>query len=376
MRQVSLNKLHRYTPPPAVFFLFVLFNLCSCATYTSNVPYDKSTFVEHGTEVTGEICSAKNDANAIITIISDDGFYESGVILNELAKETDLHVSVAGYVRRMKLYEEEWKQIEEEGHVELISHSWNYIDVNDTNPLSYDELLVEYVDAKQYYEETFSTPAFTFVPPINSLTEMGYEILIEHGILAARQGKRGMNSLYPNYGTGLGELLNLYTIGIGDKNTTEERNSWINQAIIEKKWLIEMWHDVSPNGDLNYQPISTEMAREHLEYLATLEDNGEIWVAPFTEAVSYIYQRDFSELHTHKYRDQILVWLEKENEMLPWNDFNTSLSISLKLPNDWTEATILSTNDTISKATYVPDENGFIILDLSPSSQYICLQKK
>lgn len=125
------------------------------------------------------VCDVLDDRNSIVTVISDDGYYESGVILDSLAKELGLHVTVAGFVHNLQPYLKDWEKIEKEGFVEVISHSYSHLKIDDeTNP-SYEEIYHEYVDAREFFSENFSTPDFCFVTPNNDTTGIGYQILMK-----------------------------------------------------------------------------------------------------------------------------------------------------------------------------------------------------
>lgn len=325
-------------------FLVLAIILTGCGPHADDALED---YIQRGTPVEAKICEVKDDRAAIITIISDDGNYESGVILNSLAREFNIHVTVSGFVNNLNEHLDEWQQIEEEGFIEVMNHSYSHLKINEeTNP-SYAEIFREYVDAKKYFEENFNTPSFCFVTPNNATTDTGYQILQENEFIAVRQGQRGQNSLSPNYGTEPGEWLNLMTRGIGDIDTTAERNAWVDTAIQDHSWLIEMWHDISPNGDGNYQPISTSMAREHLGYIAKKQASEDIWIAPFTQAVSYIYKKQNLSVTAWRLQDRILVQIEPTTQNLPWDEFNAPLSIRIELPEGWDDLLPIDSNCTV-----------------------------
>lgn len=346
-----------------VFWGGILALLCLIVTY----------FYSDGVPIQANLCPVKDDRAAIVTVISDDGFYESGLILNELARERDLHVTVAGFVKNLSPHLKQWQKIEKEGHIEVINHSYSHLKINDeTNP-PYQAIFHEYVDAREWFQKRFRTPAFCFVTPNNNTSQIGYEIFQENGFLAVRQGQRGENSLSPVYGRLPGEWLNLKTCGIGDVKTTAERNEWVDKAISEGRWLIEMWHDVSPNGDVHYQPISTAMAAEHLDYLAQKSAEKAIWVAPFTQAVSYIYQRDHTTIRAFRKIDVVIIKVDRSEKNLPWSEFNSPLSIEIVLPNNWKgikaykgyEARIVKKNKN----------DGRYLVDIAPTDDILYLER-
>lgn len=47
----------------------------------------------------------------IVTIISDDGFYDTGIVLNQLLAEIGIRATVAGVVKLVDLYKEGWEKL-------------------------------------------------------------------------------------------------------------------------------------------------------------------------------------------------------------------------------------------------------------------------
>ncbi|MBR1624109.1 MAG: hypothetical protein IJ676_00025, partial [Clostridia bacterium] len=94
-----------------IISLLTLSFLCSCGSTLPSMP-QFSEFKVNGDAVSSAICAVKDDYKSIVTIISDDGYYESGVIFNDLAKELDLNVTVAGAVNIIAPKEQNWKEIE------------------------------------------------------------------------------------------------------------------------------------------------------------------------------------------------------------------------------------------------------------------------
>lgn len=325
----------------AVMFTAVFFQSC-----TTKKSFDE--YVKDGSSVEAEICEVKDDRNAIVTVISDDGYYESGVIFNELAKEAEVNVTVAGAVKIISPKLKEWQSIEKEGRVDVVSHSYSHIKVHPEANLTLSQLKHEYVDAKEFYETNFSTPAFTIVAPENSTTAEGFSIWEESGILAARLGTRGENPLSGiKYGSAPGEWLNLRMRGLYDAKTNDQRNAWVDSAINNRTWLIEMWHDISPNGDVHFQPISTENARSLLSYISEKQKEKKVWAASFSQAVSYIYQKDNGKVEAYRLDDSIAVRFVKKRTDLPWDEFNVPLSLKIDVPSDWNDVEIVHGKETL-----------------------------
>lgn len=356
-----------------IVVLFVAIVISAC--HPVNEAVENTATQDFCDQLQSRICAVKDDYPAVVTVISDDGFYETGVNLSNLARKFSLHLTVAGYVRRMNLFLEEWKKIEQEGYIELISHTWNHIKINDEANLTEQELYKEYGEAKLYYEEHFTTPSFCLITPNNTTTQSGYDMFEKVGIIAVRQGIRGENSLFPEYGREPGQLLNLKTRGIGDAISTQERNAWIDKTIMSGSWLIEMWHNVVDVPDGKYQSILISEAEEHLQYMKLQQDAGNLWVASFTQAVSYIYQRDNCDLSAYKMNDEIMVSLIPNNDALPWDSFNVPLSVKVSLPDDWNAVELVSGEIEDTAEIFVKGEDGTVMISLYPSFEQVVMKK-
>lgn len=103
------------------------------------------------------IAEVWNDRNGICTIISDDGFLDSGLLLNELCKKTQLHATIAGTVCFIEPNLKIWQNIEREGYLELVNHSYSHIPMNSFSKRTDEQaqLRHEILDAKAFYEEHF-----------------------------------------------------------------------------------------------------------------------------------------------------------------------------------------------------------------------------
>lgn len=208
-----------------------------------------------GQQLQTQVLDAKNGASAIVTIVSDDGVYESSVLLNELAVKNDIDVTVAGVGYYVKPYEEGWEIILEDGHTELISHTSSHLRLGQDTEFAqdYDALSYEITGMQKYLTKTFGSKQIAFVWPENSPCRMGYKILRKDGYFAVRGGDRGMNSLSPKDGTDGGDWYNLYIYGILDDNPdTTTQNSWIDAAIDGNSWLIGTLVTGTVKGMLQY----------------------------------------------------------------------------------------------------------------------------
>lgn len=228
---------------------------------------------------------------AILTVISDDADFETGRLLDLLASSLEIKITIAAPVANVAPRLEWWQEAEARGWLEIVNHSWSHLGMDENTPL---ELIRhEYICAKKFFERNFNTPQFAFVPAFNYIPPAGYDVLEAENIIAARGYVPGINSLRPQSGRAPGYWHNLKTRGIGDVGSTRERNQWLIEAVQKGGWLIEMWHNVHTGNAYGYQPLSMAEAAAHLGFAKSM---AELWIAPFSEAVAFLREADFSHI--------------------------------------------------------------------------------
>ena len=315
--------------------VLLLFCFNSCATTKSGhgfiIPDDAQVLDAY-------ITDAYNNSDAIVTIISDDGFYLSGMCFNALMKRYHLRGTVAGAVCNLDPYLDEWITLYNEGYVEIVNHSYNHIKMSEDSDIAnnYFALRHELLDSRKYIEREFGTKQIAFVCPENTMCVKGYEILSNGGYWAVRRGNRGLNSISPEDGYEPGDWYNLKCYGIMDPDIDiASRNGWVDAAIIEHAWLIEMWHNVMPNDDGMYQTILFTDAMKHLEYVEQKSDSNNIWVATYTEAVKYIRERQNSNVYSYICGNELHLYVELTNDKMNYEIFDQPVTVAVILPSEY-----------------------------------------
>lgn len=331
-----------------------------------------------GIALEAQIAPVKYNRDAIVTIMSDDGVYETGVILDELGDKHQITITVSGIVNYIEPYLEEWQQLEENGNIELIAHSYTHLKMNEEADISEDDLNHEILDAIHFYEQYFETDQIVFTPPENQMCERGYEILADNGIRAMRQGGRGYNTLEPQEGHGGGQWYNLYTFGIGDVSTTEERNAWIDGAIENHVWLIEMWHDVTVDGKKGlYQEIVYDAADEHLSYIEDRREEGRIWTASMVEAVKYLTEKEYAKVNAVLNGSRIRVTLICDTEELPSDVYGEPLTIRIAVPEETVNFTKAVSLDRKNKVRILQESGKtYLELEMAPNDKDVIIKLK
>lgn len=334
--------------------------LTGCAQPAATIPEDAKP-------VKVQIADVYGDAEAMVTVISDDGFYDTGVNLNRLFGEKGLHCTVAGIVSIVDPYLERWKALTKNGVIDLVNHSYNHIRMQEGEEISGDaeQITHEIVDADKYYERNWGKEQIVFVCPENRMCELGYTILSHHDFWAVRRGDRGYNSLSPENGTEPGQWFNLMCLGIQDEGTsTAVRNGWVDTAIAEHSWLIEMWHNVVDELGGGYQEILVPEAAEHVAYLAEKAERNEIWVATYTEAVKYLREKQNIEVSAFIDGKYVYVTSALTNQEMSAKTFDQPLTVKLELP----EAATLKSAEGISQET--KDGVVTVVMDIVPNKTY------
>lgn len=355
---IGINRLHNMGSSTFKKMLIMVLVILFSFVAGCYKPEAESVFAVPEDAVILEPCVAEayGNADAIVTIISDDGFYMSGLYLNELMKRFGLHASVAGVVDFVDPYLNEWQGMVNEGYIEVINHSYSHKTMKEGTLISYNyfSLRHQIVDSDQYYEKNFGKEQIVFIWPGNAVCSNGFTILQNNGFWASRSDTRGFNSLSPEEGNQPGQWYQLYLFGIKDDGVdTEVRNGWIDQAVSEKKWVIEMWHEVLAEDDGLFQTILIEEAAEHLYYLSNKVDSGEVWNPTFTDAVKYIREKQNSNVYAYILDGNLHIYVELTNPEMSYDTFNHPLTVGVYLPND----------SEISYYNVIPGEEMIIELD-------------
>ena len=313
----------------------VLLSFCFACSKTNSA----DTYTVPSDVVLLDTCVAEvyGNADSIVTIISDDGFFETGVYLNAMMKYSNLHASVAGIVYYVDPFIDEWKDMVDEGHIELINHSYNHKLMKEGSFITYNYFALrhEVIDSDKYYETNLGKEQIVFIWPENAMSQNGYSMLINNGFWASRGDQRGFNSLSPEDGCEDGQWYCLRIFGIKDDGVdTDVRNSWVDQAINEKLWLIEMWHGVLDEDDGKFQTITIEEAAGHLKYLSSKTDSGEVWNPTFTDAVKYIREKQNSSVYAYVSDGKMHLYVELTDPDMSYETFNHPLTVGVRLSSE------------------------------------------
>lgn len=319
-------------------------------------------------KISAEVESVRYGLDAICTIISDDGVHSTVEELYKISLKYGIKFTVAQTIKNISELQR-LQELERGDYLEFISHSYSHLNM-ESEEISEQVLYHEIVESMQYMEQYFITPQIAFIPPNNQLSEKAYYICKKY-FYAIRRWKRELNPLSPVFGVESLNWLNLGCKGIDDVKTTQERNRWVDQCIEQKKWLIEMWHNVDKDTSKGYQTINQEEAEEHAAYIRSKKDEGILWIASFVDATKYILEKQTSSLRIYE-RDNN-VWEIFLSSSISETDarFDIPLSIRVSVSHDLPNITIRRNNKSIKRK--LKNEEGILstIVEMCPGEHII-----
>jgi peptidoglycan/xylan/chitin deacetylase (PgdA/CDA1 family) len=178
--------------------------------------------------------------------------------------------------------------------------------------------------------------------------------------LAARSTDVGYNSL---------DTFDRYALKMQsfDRLTWSYRaNSWVDFAIQNHLWLVEMIHGINNVG---YSPIDSRVLTEHLDYIAKVNDKT--WCSTVSNVIKYIDESQNAEIRCDFCTDS--VYKLRINDFLDDTVFDQPLSIKIKVPNNWDSITI--TNDVKFNIEY-NNKSKFIIFNALPDNKDITIRPR
>ena len=200
-------------------------------------------------------------------------------------------------------------------------------------------------------------------------------MLLPNGIHAVRQGFNSDNPLSPAEGGNLLQWRNLGKHDIGGATSAEDRNHWVDEALANGRWLIEMWHDVCQSEMTGFHPISVDDADAHMRYLVSKKNDG-LWVAKFSHAAAYLKERQHCSVQA-EYIDKttIEVSVDFTDDVLPRQEFTFPLTVKLpisKAKQMKTKKYSSLLDRILGRKTHADNQaSGCILVNVKPGSKAI-----
>jgi len=154
--------------------------------------------------------------------------------------------------------------------------------------LRHDDVVYELQQSQSYLQQLTGQKVHTLAYPYGNYDQDVMDVARDYYIAARSTLSWAINSASPDED----EFYELLVIaphedGPGDENALAYLQYWVEQAVMERKWDIEMFHSIGIEG--GYDTVSSEAFDTHVEYLA---QNQDVWVAPMGTVSEYIHERD------------------------------------------------------------------------------------
>jgi hypothetical protein len=178
---------------------------------------------------------------------------------------------------------------------------------------------------------------------------------------ADRSTDEGENSLNPDSSS----WYHLQTYYAHSGVSAEEMNDWINSAIANNSWCIELWHGIlcdTTAGETLWSPSTYDICNNHLSYVANNLDK--IWNATYSEAIQYIRERQnatLSILNSDDTHIQLSLTDSLDNSL-----FNYPLTLKVLVPNDWASVNVVQNGNNKMIAPVSESGKSYIYFDAIP----------
>lgn len=176
--------------------------------------------------------------------------------------------------------------------------------------------------------------------------------------LAARSTDIGFNSLY---------TLDRYALKMQNFHKrvgAYKANMWVDHAIQNQLWLIEMIHGINNTG---YSPIDSKALIEHLDYIKEVEDK--IWCGTISNVIKYIDESKKAKIECNLCNDTI--YKIRINDFMDDSIYNQPLSVKIKVPGNW-DSIWISNSEKIKTEYY--NKSKFILFNALPDNQLLTIR--
>lgn len=238
---------------------------------------------------------------------------------------------------------------------EVGSHTFSHPDlVKIGNTEAKEELL----KSKLFLNDTFGANAGLTMSYPWGIYNDSVKSIAENIYMAARTTDPGYNSYH------IFDKYSLKAQNFDSQTRVSTANSWIDFAIRNNLWLIEMIHGIDNSG---YSPIESDALIEHTGYLN--EVRNKVWCSTVSNVIKYIEESEKATIVCDLCNDT--VYKIRINDFLDDSVYNHPLSVRIKVPNNWDSIWI---SDTGKIKTIYNNENKFILFNVLPDNHLVVIR--
>ncbi len=311
-----------------------------------------------------EIASVMDNKDAIYTFVTDDGVLDSVKWYTDEFKNNGLKGTVAlvtdwvGTKEKMGTWAE-WKElIDVESSVfTAANHSKSHKTLTE---LSEDELKIEINDSRAtIMSELSNQKVLGFCLPYNAYNQ---EVLdaVKENHFAMRANGTGLNAIPASRN----DLYSTKFYLIENDLTADDMNGWVDDAISNKKWLMELWHGIEASDKYT---TTKEIASHHFEYIGGKKDK--IWIADWNDVITYTIQRLESKITLVSLTDSKMVIRVTDN--LDDSIFDSKLTLNVEKPDGFENVTVKQGNTVLTHS----ESDGVLSFNINADGDDIIIEK-
>lgn len=341
------------------------------------------TFATEPDTVNAEIMTVYGGADGIISMTFDDGDYASALVLDELFEKYDLKGSLMLIAEKASkgsgstVSATTGKKLFESGRLEPQSHSMTHTSLKDGEvPADQrDELYkTEIADSKDTLQSIFpDNDILTFAIPYGRMEDAAFDYAAEH-YYAIRTTTPGVQTLNPGFSRENGSWSMMYSPATYSDSFDTEEAQWerIKTAIdnASNGWYIPITHRVGngENVDLTY-----EMADRMFAYIASLRDDGKVWVTTYSEAVKYVRERQNSSVRAYLedgsiYVDVTMADVTEDGLPLASDVFNTPLTVKVEVPAEYGDIYYTTAEKEYLAQPFSDGSKNYVYVNVAPNA--------
>jgi peptidoglycan/xylan/chitin deacetylase (PgdA/CDA1 family) len=294
---------------------------------------------------------------SILSLTFDDGYITQFIVALPLLKERNIPATFYIITGNIDSVTKSIISNNISNDYELGSHTVTHADLV---KIGIEDAKMELLDSHSFLQRNFGMNAGLTMSYPWGIYNSSIKQIVKGMYLAARSTDVGYNSF---------DKFDRYALKMQsfDKRTgTYRANPWIDFAIKNHLWLVEMIHGINNTG---YSPVDSRVLTEHLDYIAKAKDK--IWCSTVSNVIKYMDESNNTEVRCELCTDSVFQF--RINDFLDDSIYNQPLSFKIKVPSSWDSITI--TND-IKFTTEYNNKSKFILFDALPDNREITVRPK
>lgn len=315
------------------------------------------------------VCTFYENKAGALSITFDDGNYPSAQYYNSEFKKYGLNGTAMLVVNNVKNNVDQWKSLLQEGYIDIGNHSATHAIKYASDSVTQEQLEADITDAYTQLKTWFpEQKILSFATPwgqtsTNSIAE------IKKNHFSNRIAGGGLQNANPQGE----EWYKLKAFTYENKYTASDMNTWADQAISNKGWVIELLHDCTKSNPGTYT-ITEDIFHDHMEYLATKKDD--LWVGTFNEVTAYIKERQNASVTIDWANGQTMALTVTDS--LPDEQFSQPLTLRVNVPLSWKNGAAYLQGAAAGSSPVVYEEPGrrYVQINVVPDGGQVILQKR